>query len=1069
VKTSGVGAAILLASSRLADFYTMLGHEAWDDALDPTLGFGAGILDPGNLNGTRFCFENQLPSLLDEELALLRGVDESFGRPVFNRLFWNFTKGEGEVAYAVNYQIKDVTQDGFLDESDAMRLYPMGHGDAWGHYLSAMRKRYDLLNSPMFDWETRSEFYNLLDVVIGVDFSDERNFARTAAARARVGAEIVNLTFRSRYSESGNLQLEGYPDTQPDRAWGVSEWARRSGQAAYLDWVTANSLLPAPDPNGTQDGIERIDRSTVTDLSDIATQLMGIQGTVDSANAGLNSLGLDPNVLPFDIDPTHIDVGSTAQIGRVAVQGLSHFEQINERAFEALRNADAALRYANDQKAKNRQVAHSAESLRKQAVSQDLEYRNRLIEIFGTPYSGQIGAGKAYPAGYSGPDINLFMYVDVNALTAATAPTANNVTYFDEYVNFYNLAADVPSEFATDIQSHFLDDISLQGNTAVEVLGDNFLHLKLPATAADYSFVAPESWGQRAAPGRLQTLVSDMLQTQAALSVAVIDYDTLIKQIRDRVALLKLRADTSVLNLSQKQSLYDAINEANNAITGYQAAADTAAAGADLLHDIADGTIEGMPKLVGALAFDAFFIPRLAIKVSTAPLYVGLRIASLGFDQLAGVEERSKELLSLLNEIAIDQNEATVELRGMLYDIEELLINEGVIRVRMFGIREQLRGQLDQYRASLQQGLRLLEERQNANIRLAADTQENRYHDMLFRSGRHESISRYRALFDLAQRYCYMAAKAYDYETNFDPKDKASARPMLEQIAKARTLGVLAELYPVAGTGLAGIMARLADNFRAVEGRLGFNNFQYDTTEFSLAFEQARISDAQSWKNHLYTHSREDLWDVPEFRQFCRPFAPRGIPQPGIVLYFGTEVTAGKNFFGKDLSPGDSAYDPTSFATKIRAAGIRFVGYPEAALARTPYIYLIPAGMDYMTIPNSPRLETREWQVIDQVIPVPHRASGVDFGRPDWLASVDTILIEPNEQRRYSSFRASHGADELQLNVTRFIGRSVWNSKWMLIIPGQLLDSDAQRGINTFIENVTDIKLSFETYGYSGN
>ena len=180
-------------------------------------------------------------------------------------------------------------------------------------------------------------------------------------------------------------------------------------------------------------------------------------------------------------------------------------------------------------------------------------------------------------------------------------------------------------------------------------------------------------------------------------------------------------------------------------------------------------------------------------------------------------------------------------------------------------------------------------------------------------------------------------------------------------------------------------------------------------------------------------------------------------------------MTAGKNFFGKDLSPGDSAYDPTSFATKIRAAGIRFVGYPEAALARTPYIYLIPAGMDYMTIPNSPRLETREWQVIDQVIPVPHRASGVDFGRPDWLASVDTILIEPNEQRRYSSFRASHGADELQLNVTRFIGRSVWNSKWMLIIPGQLLDSDAQRGINTFIENVTDIKLSFETYGYSGN
>ena len=60
---------------------------------------------------------DHLKGMSDEELALLRGTDESLGRPVFNRLFWNFTKGEGEVAYALNYQIKDVTGDGILDES----------------------------------------------------------------------------------------------------------------------------------------------------------------------------------------------------------------------------------------------------------------------------------------------------------------------------------------------------------------------------------------------------------------------------------------------------------------------------------------------------------------------------------------------------------------------------------------------------------------------------------------------------------------------------------------------------------------------------------------------------------------------------------------------------------------------------------------------------------------------------------------------------------------------------------------------------------------------------------------
>ncbi len=181
--TPGITAAILLASTRLADFYNVLGNEAWDDSLDPTIGFGNEVVDHGTLNSTHFCFENQVPTLLDEELALLRGNDDSFGRPVFNRLFWNFTKAEGEVAYALNYQITDVNNDGLLDENDALKLYPQGHGDAWGHYLSAMRKRYDLLRHPFFNWDARSEYYNLLDVVLPVDFSDERKFAQTASAR----------------------------------------------------------------------------------------------------------------------------------------------------------------------------------------------------------------------------------------------------------------------------------------------------------------------------------------------------------------------------------------------------------------------------------------------------------------------------------------------------------------------------------------------------------------------------------------------------------------------------------------------------------------------------------------------------------------------------------------------------------------------------------------------------------------------------------------------------------------------------------------------------------------------
>ena len=69
---------------RLADLYTLLGNDAYADALNPTIGFGTtwGEAAPGMMQidyGTAspglFCFDNQVPSLLDEELALSRQRD----------------------------------------------------------------------------------------------------------------------------------------------------------------------------------------------------------------------------------------------------------------------------------------------------------------------------------------------------------------------------------------------------------------------------------------------------------------------------------------------------------------------------------------------------------------------------------------------------------------------------------------------------------------------------------------------------------------------------------------------------------------------------------------------------------------------------------------------------------------------------------------------------------------------------------------------------------------------------------------------------------------------------------
>jgi hypothetical protein len=51
----------------------------------------------------------------------------------------------------------------------------------------------------------------------------------------------------------------------------------------------------------------------------------------------------------------------------------------------------------------------------------------------------------------------------------------------------------------------------------------------------------------------------------------------------------------------------------------------------------------------------------------------------------------------------------------------------------------------------------------------------------------------------------------------------------------------------------------------------------------------------------------------------------------------------------------------------------------------------------------------------------------------------------------------------------RLVGRSAWNTKWLLIIPGATLNADPNQGLIDFINSVTDIRLVFNTYGYSGN
>jgi len=1112
ISTSGISTALQLASTRLADFYMLLGNEAYVDALNPTIGIGSDAHDVdlsganvgyGNLAPAVFCFQNQVSSLLEEELALLRGQDDFKARPVYNRLFWNFTKGEGEVAYAVNYSIFDVNIDGFVDEHDAMILYPQGHGDAWGHYLTALKHQYDLLIHPYFNWVSRSELYNLEDIVIAVDFLDERKFAQAAAAKAKVGTEIVNLAYRSKYVEDPDGQWQGYVDTDHRRAWGVDEWAHRAGLGAYFDWVTANALLPARHPNTNFTGIQKIDRTTVRDLATISANLVAVQTKLDEADRGANPLGLENGALTFDIDPTFLYVGSTAQIGTRAVQGLLHFDQIFERALQALKNAKVIFDYANQANNMLRQVANTEEDFRRQVFDQDLAYRNQLIEIFGTPYEGTIGSGKAYPPGYLGPDIMLYMYASVRDITAQTVPQPSGAftnVYLQNLNGFLKIDNGWRKDFAptfagqqmSDFYANYLSNGGVDGFLDPSYAGGVALaNINLPITAAGYTFQAPPEWGLRSSPGELQAIILQMLQAESDLAIEISNYGSWQSEILRTIQLVNARYN---LNQDIRNAIIAqiAVNTTIDfVIQGLHVAAAVNEIAAELASEIADSAAEGIPKNtptfgLAASAGDALAPVRLALKL-VGPTAAGVFNANkIALNQIAEAANFFKELSDRIIELEKGDFERDFSMKEALRELQNNIVNDNTRRIAIFNKEQALREASEKYRATLGKGLRLLQERQFFNQKVAAMTQQRRYQDVALRFSRNASLEKYRSAFDLASRYVYLAATAYDYDTNLGKDDAGSPIDILADIVRQRTVGILNEDgQPASGAGgLAEDLAWLKANYDSLKFRMGLNNPQIESTTFSLRSEAFRTLDGpisdEKWRQTLrdYPIYQTNLWDVPEFRTYCRPFSSvTNGAQAGLVIPFSSQITANKNFFGWPLGGGDNAYDASVFATKIVQAGVWFANYPVADLSATPRVYLIPVGEDIMTVPTSQDLEVRIRHVLDQAIPVPFASISSHLGDSAWKPLTDSLSGPLRETKRFSSFRAA-GFDHSELDSDeeaglpldyRLVGRSAWNTRWLLIIPGATLSADPAAGLSAFINSVTDIKLILNTYGSSGN
>ena len=147
-----------------------------------------------------------------------------------------------------------------------------------------------------------------------------------------------------------------------------------------------------------------------------------------------------------------------------------------------------------------------------------------------------------------------------------------------------------------------------------------------------------------------------------------------------------------------------------------------------------------------------------------------------------------------------------------------------------------------------------------------------------------------------------------------------------------------------------------------------------------------------------------------------------------------------------------------------------FTGYDSTKLARAPRAYLVPVGDDILRSPDANNFTLRYWHVLEQKVPMPFPVSSAPSS--SWLTDTLNISDQFADRSRHSAILAypDNGYDPADFNSnTRLFGRSVANTRWLLIIPGAYLNGDPNQGLSDFINSVTDIKLYFQTYSASGN
>jgi hypothetical protein len=1105
-----VNDALLLAAGYLGDLYTILGNEAYADAANPTISLDD-TTTVTEVNTSRFSFEGQVKNVIEEELALLRGRDNSLSTPVtrspaYNRLYWNYTKGinSGEALYAVNYNVREkagaTTANGILDAADAQRMFPQGHGDAYGHYLTALKGYQRLLRNPSFTWTPRSEDQLVLGQTVTVDYFDERKFAAAAANIARTAQQVLALTHRQSYQDNAAAGWAHYRDgvgvagrvmsasdpTATARHWGVDEWASRANQGAYYNWIVGNALLPELDANPAHSGVQVIDRTTVPELAELPALATDFQTRMDNANARLNPLGLSAGAIAFDISAAELKAGK------------SHYEQIYERALRATLNAKGSFDQAARMTRLLRNQENQIDGGNTALVDQEAAYVRRLIEIYGRPYPSEIGPDGPYKQGYTGPDLLEWSVIDrPTDMPVTDALVSMTVKLPKQFNQFTGLAvADITSAYDSVSTPALPDNEAKFQQVLIKVNPTRFVH---------YSDIF-----KNGAPMGSRTVVGTIQQALAAADQAYLALQAGYRKTQDKAALFEKRRELyneMVLTRTktrERQTLGDTTMEnydkARIALTALGRSTELSSS---WTQNLFQATAEFPPTSLG-LASDVTSPIRAGLMMSGAFIQAILNMATVGFEGGALSQQLLRDNEGRNMQLALEELNFTYQQKQVAYEYEQLYRDFSTSAYEVVRLAGDLQATTERVRNVLAEGDRIQAERETFRQRAAALIQGYRTKDFTFRAFRNEALEQYRSLFDLAARYTYLSAKSYDYETGL--LGSTAGQAVVSAIVASRSLGDLTGGVPQAtvstlgDAGLAGTMARMQADWSVAKPRLGINNPDQNGTLFSLRRERYRLVDGTDgntpWQQALEQHIMTDVMADADVAAACRNLRKAdGSAVPGIVIPFNSMVVAGYNFFGLPLLPGDHSFSASNFSTKIYSVGMVMRGYvgmdPYAAgtvnagspntvspdaLSATPYVYLIPTGTDYMIAP--PLGDTggvRGFDVHDQALPLPFNLGATSFSSTQFFNANGTLSEQPWILRKHQAFRPVYDPAFFYTTVpaefssSRLVGRSVWNGGWKIVIPANTLHSSEQEGLSRFVRSVKDIELFLRTYSHAGN